>query len=420
MPDEHAPFSPSATSRWLKCPFAVDPRPGAVNPESPENKHSNRDTALHERGEAALGLNLHPVDGFKRPVTYYDPGKGTNVKLSDEETASILVPYVDGVRLLYEEAMLLYDEAKLRLEERVTLLAGQVWGTVDALVITPETIDVCDLKGGHTLVDVDEWLQGMTYACAVRREYPGRQITLHICQPAAEDEEGLGVDGGAGWTHRTVSREELDAHETAIRHAVAVAVVAWESKKRATEEDIGKHCGTGLFACPRKPTCPAHAAKLHRALDIADAMLPAKVIPPDPCELDEERLVWIVQNRKVLVDFVEACERHAVELLTSGLAPDTLADEFKVVEGQSRRGWNPDLDQDDLVKALRKAGVKNPLVVKESVVGITEAEKQGDKAKLAKLMVKPPGKPTLVGAKDKRPALDAAARAAAALAKADE
>lgn len=75
---------------------------------------------------------------------------------------------------------------------------------------------------------------------------------------------------------------------------------------------------------------------------------------------------------------------------------------FKVVAGRSNRKYK---DEDAVIKAAEEAGYKD--IFKKSLITLTEMEKLMGKTKfnevLGGLIVKPPGKPTLVPISDKRP-----------------
>jgi hypothetical protein len=77
---------------------------------------------------------------------------------------------------------------------------------------------------------------------------------------------------------------------------------------------------------------------------------------------------------------------------------------FKVVEGRSVRKYS---DEDAVAKAANKAGYRD--IYTKKLIGITEMEKLIGKAEFKKaivpLLIKSPGKPTLVPSSDKRPAM---------------
>ena len=78
---------------------------------------------------------------------------------------------------------------------------------------------------------------------------------------------------------------------------------------------------------------------------------------------------------------------------------------FKLVEGRSNRKYG---DGEAVAETAKKAGYND--IYRQSLITLTEMERLMGKAKfqeiLGDLIVKPPGKPTLVPVTDKRPAIN--------------
>lgn len=78
---------------------------------------------------------------------------------------------------------------------------------------------------------------------------------------------------------------------------------------------------------------------------------------------------------------------------------------FKVVEGRSVRKYR---DEEEVAEAAQKAGYTD--IYRKSLITLTEMQKLMGRQKfeeiLGSLIYKPPGKPTLVPATDKRPAMN--------------
>jgi hypothetical protein len=81
---------------------------------------------------------------------------------------------------------------------------------------------------------------------------------------------------------------------------------------------------------------------------------------------------------------------------------------FKLVEGRSVRKY---ANEDDVANAAKEAGYTD--IYEHKIITITAMEKLMGKKKfneiLGGLVVKPPGKPTLVADTDKRPAISSSA-----------
>ena len=78
---------------------------------------------------------------------------------------------------------------------------------------------------------------------------------------------------------------------------------------------------------------------------------------------------------------------------------------YKLVEGSSKRKW---VDEADVVKFLKKQGLKKKDLYEEKLLGITKIQKElGKEGKklLEPITITPPGKAKIVTESDKRPAL---------------
>jgi len=87
---------------------------------------------------------------------------------------------------------------------------------------------------------------------------------------------------------------------------------------------------------------------------------------------------------------------------------------WKLVEGRSVRQY---ADEDAVAKKLTEAGYKEEQIYEKKLWGITAMEKLLGKTKFGELLkgliIKPPGKPTLVPETDKRPEINSIAAAMA-------
>jgi hypothetical protein len=119
---------------------------------------------------------------------------------------------------------------------------------------------------------------------------------------------------------------------------------------------------------------------------------------PDAKALSPEQLSRVLQHRKQIEKWLKSCGALALTQPPPG---------WKVVEGSSKRNWA--LDAEGVVEALRMEDVDPAPYTRTALVGITEAEKALKKVRpdlIDTLFVKPPGKPSVAPASDKRPALD--------------
>jgi len=107
-----------------------------------------------------------------------------------------------------------------------------------------------------------------------------------------------------------------------------------------------------------------------------------------------------LDNKKLISGWLEAVEALAVERLVSGEGFTG----YKLVEGRSTRKWADEGAAENTLIAL----IDDQAYTPRKVISPTQAEKalgKKDAGKIADLIVKPSGKPTLVAESDKRPGL---------------
>lgn len=220
----HAPFSPSATKRWLNCQGSF-----GLSLQVPEPKSStdaDEGTRLH--GVAAAVLTGAPL-----------------VKLSAEDRET-LKPYLDYVGRLMKAA----DWHKI---EQCLEHSPLLFGTPDALFgfVDERLLEVVDLKtGAGILVDPVENEQLLTYAyLALSRLGLGKydKVRLTIVQPP---DEGRVIKSWDTTTKRVW--EHGHAVEQAIENALA----------GGAELVPGEWCRF----CKAKPTCPRLRGEVVEAL----------------------------------------------------------------------------------------------------------------------------------------------------------
>ena len=123
----------------------------------------------------------------------------------------------------------------------------------------------------------------------------------------------------------------------------------------------------------------------------------APVNLPDIVTLDDSQRKRILDNKALITKFLDSVESSVFDDVSSGKGFDG----YKIVEGRSRRQWGVGADE-----ILR--GELGDKAYKKSIIGIGEAEKLLSKSEVNSLLVKAPGKPTLVKDSDKRDAINMA------------
>lgn len=211
----HAPLSPSQSSRWLRCP-------GSIYTSSTSKPHSSlaadTGTAQHQWAERCL------LDG--RAAVHY---LGESVRVGDhwitltESLASQVQRCVDwvnrylmerpGSHILREQFLdigLEFSLSRMPVDDKTPL-----FGTSDVVVVAPEELLIADYKFGYQPVDVLTSPQLRLYALGALhkyREFGYSKIRLAILQP----KQGL-VD-------YLISVEELLQWRDAVRSNVLAAL----------------------------------------------------------------------------------------------------------------------------------------------------------------------------------------------------
>jgi hypothetical protein len=108
-------------------------------------------------------------------------------------------------------------------------------------------------------------------------------------------------------------------------------------------------------------------------------------------KLNDEQLKLILDNKKLIEDFLKSVEQHIYDRLLDG----EKFEGYKLVEGRSNRKWADDAEE----------VLKNKLgedAYEKKLIGITAAGKKLKKDEVEELTYKPEGKLQLAPASDKR------------------
>ena len=189
---DHSRMSPSATERWIVCPGSA----AKIPPEQPSNPASEKGHVDHARAadilknkKRVLKADTSDIARFVKHVRY--DGKGADV-LVEETLQSLVIP--------------------------------DLFGTPDALIVSPDFIEVVDLKTGRWPVKARSNGQLKTYIYLAVDNYGERDRYF-----------GAIVQYGRV-QFAEIEREELDEHAVKVQYAAA-----------HPEE---YHAGPGCLFCP--------------------------------------------------------------------------------------------------------------------------------------------------------------------------
>lgn len=381
MPPKHAKIDVGASSsgRWTECTaspqFIVEHAH-----ELPEDRSSFAD-----EGTTAHAVACSILEGRDPMATKIPEGCPP---ISDEmlKHVRIYTDYVQGQ--VTKESMTVFEQA-------VSLFyLPHRNGVVDAGIVNPNEIRINDLKYGQGVsVAAEGNTQLAIYGESLIQfwdqimEIPDTMpVVLSIIQPRDRNDPNAIRE----WR---LTRGEL---RTFCDNIAAKAKEALEFK------GVFKASEKACQFCPAKGICATYASRGLVALPEE-----ARIIQlPHPGKLSRDQRVEVLKAKKVLIKWLEAVEDQEVHDLMNGAEPSGL----KLVEGKTNRQWR---DVEAAQKLLSNHLTMDELCPREPLISPAQAEKalKGIQLstrftnKMASLITRAEGKPTLVLADDPRPAL---------------
>ncbi|CAK7037527.1 MAG: hypothetical protein BACD_00174 [Bacteroides rodentium] len=395
----HAVCSASSSKMWSHC------TPSARLQELFPNESSvyaERGTFVHELGEYKL-KRAHKKR-VKRPQSE---------EFDDEEAERNSDLYVETIIETEEAMKIVHGEVLMLVEEKLDFSSWvpDGFGSGDCLLIAPGEIHVFDYKNGFNFVPVCETDDnGVThpnsqlalYALGAVSAYDFlfdfQLITLHIIQPNAEN-----------IAEYTLSRAELMEFGEWIR---PLAKMAYEG---VGEQVPGEHCRW----CRAKPVCEARKREAlalaqgefidldantgvldeQEESDATAAYCPDTdtVVFKQPMLVAKEEIERILPILNRISDWIDSVFAYVSGEAMHG----TKWKGYKLVQGRSKRVFT---DIKAVEKKVIEAGYSD--IYKQELLTLTEFEKLMGKKNFAsvlgELVVKPPGKLTLVPESDPR------------------
>ena len=363
-PKSHAILSASSSHRWLNC-----------NPSARlEQEFEDQETEAAAEGTAAHALCEHKLRKAlklrsKKPVSQYDCDE------MDDYTDG----YVQFVMEQLAQAKLTCPDPQVLIEQRLdfSCYVPDGFGTGDCLIIASPRLHVIDFKYGlGVLVDAYQNPQMMLYALGALRIfdclYDITEVSMSIYQPRRENV--------STWT---ISVDELmDWAENTLRPKADLAY------KGEGEYSPGSWCQF----CKAAVKCRARAEE---KLDLARFEFAQ---PPLLSDAEIEEILGKLDDLTKWANEIMAYAQDAAINYGKEWAG------YKLVESRTNRKYT---DEDAVIRAAASAGYRD--IYKKTLISITEMEKlmgkQTFKEILGGLVAKPIGKPTLVPASDKRPAI---------------
>jgi hypothetical protein len=362
---KHAILSASGAHRWMNCtPSArleleFDDNSGEAAAEG---------TAAHALSEHKLRRALKMRS--KKPVSPYD----------SDEMDTFTDGYVEFVLEVIEQAKQSCNDPLVLIEQRLDFskYVPDGFGTGDCLIISDGTLNIIDFKYGQgVLVNAEENPQMKLYALGALELFDGiydiDTVSMTIYQPRRENV-----------STSTVLKESLYRWaEEVLKPKAELAFVG-----------DGNYCpGEWCQFCRAAVKCRARAEAKMKLATFEFALPPL---------LSDEEIAEILSSIGDLTSWANEIMAYATD---AAVNHGKRWPGFKVVEGRSNRKYT---DEEAVAEAAKNAGYRD--IYKQSLITITEMEKLMGKSKfneiLGGLIMKPPGKPTLVPVSDKRPEMN--------------
>lgn len=362
---KHAILSASGAHRWLNCtPSArleleFDDNSGEAAAEG---------TDAHALSEHKLRKALKMRS--KKPVSPYD----------SDEMDNYTDGYVEFVLEVIEQAKQICSDPLILIEQRLDFsnYVPDGFGTGDCVIIADGTLHIIDFKYGQgVLVSAEDNPQMKLYALGALDLFDGiydiEMVSMTIYQPRRENV-----------STSTVSKENL--YQWAEEVLKPKAELAFNGD--------GNYCpGEWCQFCRAAVKCRARAEAKMKLATFEFALPPL---------LSDEEIAGILSSIGDLTNWANEIIAYATD---AAVNHGKKWPGFKVVEGRSNRKYK---DEEAVAEAAKNAGYRD--IYKQSLITITEMEKLMGKSKfneiLGELVMKPPGKPTLVPVSDKRPEMN--------------
>ena len=362
---KHSILSPSGSHRWLNCTPSARLEQEFNDIESEAAKEG---TAAHALCEHKLRKALRMRS--RRPVSDYDSDE---MEESSDAYVDFIMEQVEAAKQVCKDPIVLIEQ---HLDFSCYVPDG--FGTGDCIIILDEKLHIVDFKYGMgVLVEAEDNPQMKLYALGALELYDAlydiNEVSMTIFQPRRENV--------STWTIPVT-----DLRDWAENDLKPKAQMAYNGEG---EYIPGEWC----TFCRAAVRCRARAEE---KLKLAQKEFK---MPPLLTDAEIEEILSVLPDltkwaNEITVYATDAAANHGKEW--SG---------FKVVEGRSVRKYR---DEEEVAEAAQKAGYTD--IYRKSLITLTEMQKLMGRQKfeeiLGNLIYKPPGKPTLVPATDKRPAMN--------------
>lgn len=376
----HAEITASGSHRWIACPPSVQ-----LEKQFPDttSEAAREGTLAHEICEIKARQKFYQktdIGYMAKNVATRELNKLRKDPLFDDEMEDHADHYVGELDLLalgFSVRPHIYLETKLDLSEWIP----DGFGTADCIMVGGDKLLVADFKYGKGVkVEAENNTQMMLYALGAWKKYgliyDIQRVTMVILQPRLSVNPSI-------W-------------EIAIEDLISFGVYAKERARMAAAGE-GEYCPgeEQCRFCRARQQCRARA-------DYNIRMAFSGVVGQLPPLISNAEVGEYLEKGEDVAKWLKDLQDYA---LSACLAGDEIPG-FKAVEGRGSRDWT---DQEAAFKALQASGVPEAVMYERKALTLAALEKVVGKKAFAEAVgeyvEKKPGKPALVKASDKRPAI---------------
>ena len=385
-PEKHALLSASSASRWLIC--TASPRFEEDLPEI-DSTYAEEGRLAHAIAEIKVLKKFTDMTGRAYTTRLNNLKKDTLYDQEMDKTTDLYIEHLTEQAVLYDSSPTVAAEVKVDFGEYVP----EGFGTCDCVMIGGDTLSITDYKHGKGVpVSAVGNPQMRLYALGALKRYAPvfgdtiKQIRMTIDQPRLDS-----------YTSDIITVEELRAWGESIKP------IAQKAFSGLGEFVPGEHCRF----CRGKAQCRARANVNTALEDFKGCALPGEPAPDDLTRtLTDAEIGDLLIRGQQLVQWYKDLEDYATKALLDGKPIEG----WKLVAGRSNRAFS---DTDAAINAAIEAGYDKSLLYDLKPKTLSEIEKLMGKSefadKIGSYVIKPPGKPTLAPATDKREAYNPAA-----------
>jgi len=423
MPD-HTEISPSGLSRVLACAGSVAAQAAVPPEERPgDSPQSTQGTRRHT-------LAAYRFDNPDKP----NPTEVDGHQITGEDVFALneVWPYVrDHPAYVGHRAgkpgFLAVSEKKLEIGKCIGLDPGIITGTIDLGFVSPGVVEVADWKFGYFPVDPDSW-QLKAYALGFMRSLVDESTGLFL--PEYAQVRNLKLTILQPTDSVKVKTVEFDIFRASKEWMQAIK----DGVKRALQPGAPRHAGSHCKFCAAAETfrCDTYLRSIGDGLQGSNTSVPVTsggqpviMAKPDVREISHVDLIDDVVNTKLtrnpedlsldeigrlldqeglVVGFFKNLRQHAQKLREGGQRIPG----WKLVHGKGSREWIP--DEKEIVTEFKKWQLKKAEYYPDILISPAQAEKlpkivnsKTYSKRLAEMVRKKEGKPTLVPEEDPRP-----------------